>query len=61
MNPPLTNKHNMLPDTGTTGNYIVMSMPLLDNHSMINDLIVALPNSNTVSAMCAGFLKLPNL
>ena len=51
----------MLPDTGTAGNHVAISMPLLDKHPIINGPRVTLPNGDVILATHTRFLKLSYL
>ena len=51
----------MIPDTGTTGNYVAMDTPLLNEHPITNSPTVILPNGSTTTATHAGLLDIPHL
>ena len=54
VNPLIINKHYIIPDTVTTGNYVAMNTLLIDEYLISNGPIVIFPNGNTISATHAG-------
>ena len=56
-NPPPKQNYYGIADTGTTGNYITMNVPLQDEKPISNGPIVALPDSITMQATYSGTLN----
>ena len=61
VNPPTKQHHYGIADTGTTGNYIAMDVPLQDEKQISNGPIVALPDNTTIQATYSGILTIPQL
>ena len=61
VNPPQNQNHYGVADTGTTGNYIAMDVPLQNEKPISKGPIVALPNNTTMQATHTGTLNIPQL
>ena len=61
VNPPPKQNHYGIADTGTTGNYIAMDVPLQNEKQISNGPIVALPDDTTMQATHLGTLNIPQL
>ena len=58
---PPSNKYCILPDAGTTTNYAVIHIQLLNKRPITNSLAVILLNSSLISAACTGILNISYL
>ena len=61
VNPPTNKCHYGIADTGTTGNYLAMNVPLQNEKPINNGPIVALPDDSTMQATHSGTLNIPQL
>ena len=61
VNPPTNQCHYGIANTGTTGNYLTMTVSLQNEKPINNGPIVALPDDSTMQATHSGTLKIPQL